>query len=206
MKSFIVSGTDTGIGKTLLCSVLMAGMPEYSYWKPIQSGREDGADSEMVRSLSGCVPERILPEAYFFSEPLSPHLAAKIDGIRIENENLRLPNVSPIIIEGAGGLLVPLKENLLYIDVFKQWGFPVLLACRSSLGTINHTLLSLEALRSRGIAIIGCILMGEVNPENEKAIREYGNVPVGRIPLLGTPELQDLKTVFETNLEKFFRS
>ncbi len=201
MKSFIVSGTDTGIGKTLLCSILMAGMPEYSYWKPIQSGMEDGADSETVRIRSGCSPERILPEAYFFSQPLSPHAAAKIDGIQIEKEKLRLPEISPLIIEGAGGLLVPLTRDLLYIDIFKMWNLPVLLACRSGLGTINHTLLSLEALRNREIPVVGCVLIGKRNISNEDAIEHYGEVPVmGSIPILSQFDESSLRRVFETSL------
>jgi dethiobiotin synthetase len=194
MRNFIVSGTDTGIGKTLLSAMLMAALPEYYYWKPIQSGiviahDQDGTDSETVRRLSGCAPERILPEAYVFSQPLSPHAAAAIDGITIEKEKLRLPNVSPLIIEGAGGLLVPLTKELLFIDMFQSWNLPVLLVCRSGLGTINHTLISVEALRRRDIPILGCVLIGEINLSNEKAIEHYGNVAVlGSIPPLAAFE------------------
>ncbi len=109
MKTIVISGTDTGVGKTMLSAMLMASLPEYSYWKPVQSGTVDGTDSQTVRSLSGCSPERIIPEAYIFSQPLSPHLAASIDGKRIEPEKLRVANIKPLIIEGAGGLLVPLN-------------------------------------------------------------------------------------------------
>ena len=205
MKSFIVSGTDTGIGKTLLCSVLMAGMPEYHYWKPIQSGREDGLDSETVRIRSGCASERIIPERYLLSEPLSPHAAAEIDGVRIEREKLALPDVSPLIIEGAGGLMVPLNDDTLYIDMFQSWNLPVLLACRSSLGTINHTLLSLEALRKRDIPILGCVLIGERNRSNEKAIGYYGKVPVAHIPILASFDPDTLRGVFDSSLKTFVR-
>src|SRR5580704_12177241 len=130
MKSIIISGTDTGVGKTMLSAMLMASLPEYSYWKPIQSGTIDGTDRETVQSLSGCSPERIIPEAYTFSQPLSPHLAASIDGKTIEKEKLCLPNIQPLIIEGAGGLLVPLTNDILFIDMFKSWDLPILLACR----------------------------------------------------------------------------
>ena len=201
MKSFIVSGTDTGIGKTLLCSVLMAGMPEYSYWKPVQSGLEDGLDSTTVRTRSGCAAERILPETYLLSQPLSPHAAAAIDGVRIEREKLHLPNPSPLLIEGAGGLMVPLNEETLYIDMFKAWNLPVLLACRSALGTINHSLLSIEALRARDIPILGCVLIGERNISNEQAIEYYGNVPViGHIPILTSFVSAALQQVFQMQL------
>ncbi|HET6400247.1 MAG TPA: dethiobiotin synthase [Candidatus Kapabacteria bacterium] len=204
MKSFIVSGTDTGIGKTLLSAMLMAALPEYYYWKPIQSGMLDGTDSEATRRLSGCSPNRILPEAYVFSEPLSPHAAAAIDGVTIEKKKLGLPDASPLLIEGAGGLLVPLTEDLLYIDIFKFWELPVLLVCRSGLGTINHSLLSIEALRKRDIPILGCVLIGERNVPNEQAIEQYGAVDViGYIPLLSSFEPNALKKVFETTLKEF---
>jgi dethiobiotin synthetase len=189
MRNFIVSGTDTGIGKTLLSAMLIAALPEYYYWKPVQSGTVDGTDSETVRQLSGCEPKRILGEEYVFSQPLSPHAAAAIDGIRIEKERLRLPDISPILIEGAGGLLVPLTEDILFIDMFQSWNLPVLLASRSGLGTINHTLLSIEALRNREIPILGCVLIGEKNPSNENVIEHYGNVEVlGSIPPLASFE------------------
>ncbi len=201
MRSFIVSGTDTGIGKTLLCGILMASLPEYSYWKPIQSGMDDGADSETVARLSGCSKERILPEAYFFSQPLSPHLASAIDGIPIEEEKLVLPRSESLIVEGAGGLLVPLTDRLLYIDIFKKWKLPVLLACRSTLGTINHSLLSIEALRKRGIPVLGCVLINQRNPPNEQAIAHYGNVPIlGHIPILHSFEPDNLVTVYNNHL------
>jgi dethiobiotin synthetase len=154
-----------------------------------------------VGSLSGCASERILPEAYIFSQPLSPHLAASIDGKIVDPEKLQLPNSSPLIVEGAGGLLVPLTGNLLSIDMFKSWNLPVLLACRSGLGTINHTLLSIEALRRREIPLLGCILIGEINPENEKAIEYYGQARVlGRIPPITSFTTDTLRETFNQHL------
>ena len=201
MTSFIISGTDTGIGKTLLSAMLMAALPEYFYWKPIQSGTVDGTDSKTVQILSQCEPERIIPEAYIFSQPLSPHLAASIDGVMINPEKLALPDVSPLIIEGAGGLMVPLNEQLLFIDMFKKWELPILLACRSGLGTINHTLLSIEALRKREIPLLGCILIGEPNIENEKAIERYGMTTViGRIPPIPSLTTDTLRAIFNQYL------
>ncbi len=198
MKSIIISGTDTGVGKTTLSALLMASLPDYYYWKPVQSGTEDGTDRKAVRLHADCTPERILPEAYIFSRPLSPHLASKIDGKMIEEKKLELPNVAPLIIEGAGGLLVPLTDNLLFIDMFQKWNLPVLLACRSGLGTINHTLLSIEALRRREIPLLGCILIGDLNPENENAIEHYGKAKVlGRIPLLTSLAADTLRKTFD---------
>jgi dethiobiotin synthetase len=201
MKSIIISGTDTEVGKTVLSAMLMASLPEYSYWKPIQSGTVDGTDSKTVQSLSGCSSERILSETYVFSQPLSPHLAARIDSKTIESAELHLPNVAPLIIEGAGGLMVPLANDLLFIDIFKSWNLPVLLACRSGLGTINHTLLSIEALRNREIPLLGCVLIGEPNPENEKAIEYYGKKKVlGRIPPITSFTAETLRGTFNQHL------
>ncbi|HEY3874746.1 MAG TPA: AAA family ATPase, partial [Candidatus Kapabacteria bacterium] len=115
---------------------------------------------------------------------------------------LQLPNVSPLIIEGAGGLMVPLTNDLLFVDQFKVWNLPVLLACRSSLGTINHTLLSIEALRKRDIPILGCVLIGDINLENERAIEMFGNVrSVGRIPKLETQNKNVFRNVFEEHFQ-----
>ena len=201
MKSFTISGTDTGVGKTLLSAILMSALPEYYYWKPIQAGIGDGTDSATVQRLSDCLPERILPEAYILSQPLSPHRAAEIDGVEISYSKMRLPEYSPLIIEGAGGLLVPLSDNLLFADIFKSWELPVLLACRSGLGTINHTLLSIEAMQKRKIPLLGCVLIGEINPSNEQAIEHYGNTQViGRIPMISLFTPQGLRNVFNDNL------
>jgi dethiobiotin synthetase len=197
MKSIIISGTDTGVGKTMLSALLMASLPEYFYWKPVQSGMSDGTDSQTVLSFSGCSQERIIPEVYIFSQPLSPHLASRLDGTTVDSSKLSLPRLSNLIIEGAGGLLVPLTDDLFFIDHFKTWNVPVLLACRSTLGTINHTLLSLEALRKREIPIVGCVLIGEVNSENEKAIEQFGNVKiVGRIPQISSFSSSIFRSIF----------
>jgi len=202
MKSIIISGTDTGIGKTLLSAILISALPEYFYWKPLQSGIEDGTDSKTVLTLSNCSPDRVLREAYMFSQPLSPHRASEIDGVTIEKDKLRPPTNSPLIIEGAGGLLVPLTSDLLNIDIFKSWNLPVLLACRSGLGTINHTLLSIEALRRREIPLLGCVFIGESNPSNEQAIEHYGNAPiVGRIPLISSFSPENFRKIFDDSFQ-----
>jgi len=204
VKSLIVTGTDTGVGKTVLSSLLMAALPQYRYWKPIQSGIEEGSDSATVQQLSECSVNRIEPETYIFTKPLSPHLASAIDGVKIDTSKLIPPYEESLVIEGAGGLMVPLTDDVLYIDIFQKWNIPVLLACRSTLGTINHSLLSIEAMRRRNIPIFGCVLIGDVNPENKKAIEHYGGVPVvGEIPLLMKIHAGMLRMVYGDHFQLF---
>lgn len=185
MSAIVVSGTDTGIGKTVF-SAGLAGFLDAFYWKPVQSGLEEETDSEAVARLSGLTADRILPEAYRLKTPASPHLAAALDGVTIDVDRLAPPATGrPLVIEGAGGLMVPLTERTLTIDVFARWGLPLVLCARSGLGTINHTLLSLEALKRRGVPVLGVALLGEPHAENARIIAELGEVPVlGPLPAL----------------------
>ncbi len=181
----IVTGTDTGIGKTVVAAGLAAALGAF-YWKPVQAGTYEGTDSEVARAL-GVPAAHILPEAYRLSMPASPHLAAQHDGIVLEPERLALPPQRPLIVEGAGGLMVPLRRDLpwLMIDQFAAWNMPVLLVARTGLGTINHSLLSIEALRAQGIVIAGLLFVGEAHEENESVVPELGEVPsFGRLPPL----------------------
>jgi len=184
-KSFIIAGTDTNVGKTVLSSLLMAANDDLYYWKPIQSGLDGETDSQVVRRLSECSAERILPEGYRLQQPLSPHLSARLDGIHIEKEKLQLPKEENMIVETAGGVLTPINEDTLQIDLIKMWSLPVIIAARSSLGTINHSLLTIQALRNNGIEIAGVVMIGDINEENEKAVENYGSVHIiGRIPFV----------------------
>lgn len=210
MRSFIVSGTDTDVGKSVLSALLMAALPEYFYWKPVQSGTEEETDSVRVRRLSHCEPERILTEGVVLRNPRSPHEAARLEKRRIDPSMWTMPQIRPLIIEGAGGLLVPLTDDALFIDVFKEWSLPVLLACRSGLGTINHTLLSLEALSLRSIPILGVVTIGALHESNEAAIEHYGHTKVvGRIPSLSDLSHQTLLQTYRDHfslLNKNLRS
>jgi dethiobiotin synthetase len=181
----IVTGTDTGIGKTVLAAGL-AGALNGLYWKPIQAGVEEETDSATVLRLSGLSPERILPEAYRLRTPASPHLAAERDGIVIDPDALVLPAADrPLVVEGAGGLRVPLTRRVTYIDVMARWKVPVVLCARTSLGTINHSLLSIDALRARNVAIAGIAFIGDENQESERIIADLGQVRhLGRLPHL----------------------
>jgi dethiobiotin synthetase len=181
----IVTGTDTGVGKTVFAAAL-AGALGANYWKPIQAGLLEETDRQAVLRLSGLPEARLLPEAYRLKTPASPHLAAEIDGITIDPKALLLPNTDgPLVVEGAGGLLVPLTREVAYIDVFARWRAPVVLCARTTLGTINHTLLSIEALRARGITLLGVAFIGDESAESERIIVEMGHARrLGRLPYL----------------------
>jgi dethiobiotin synthetase len=183
MKVFI-SGTDTNIGKTLISSWISIHTG-FAYFKPIQTGLKEGRDSSQVQRLSRV---KIYPEIYAYQEPLSPHLAARIENDRIDIEKIRLPDENNLIIEGAGGVLVPINDKHLMVDLIKKLGAPVILVSRTILGTINHTLLSLEALRLRDIQVLGVVMNGEQNIENIKAIEFYGHTTI----LAGFPKLQKI--------------
>ncbi|RAZ87570.1 ATP-dependent dethiobiotin synthetase BioD [Mesorhizobium hawassense] len=187
----VVTGTDTGIGKTVFAAGL-TGLLDGIYWKPVQAGIQEGTDSETVSKLAGLPAARVLPEAWRLNEPLSPHRAAELDGVEIDAETLALPTTDrPLVVEGAGGLMVPVNRRALYIDVFARWHAPVVLCARTGLGTINHTLLSIEALRARSIPLLGVAFIGEEMADTQRTIGEIGKVRVlGRLPRLDplTPE------------------
>ncbi|MFN9056095.1 MAG: dethiobiotin synthase [Cyanobacteriota bacterium] len=178
----VIAGTDTDVGKTIVSALVVQGLAA-RYWKPVQSGLAAGSDSARVRELLALHAERLLPEAYRFQAPVSPHWAAELEGVRIDAGRLALPQVEgPLVVECAGGLMVPLRldaeGSLLQIDQLRVWGLPVLLVARSGLGTLNHTLLSLEALRQRAIPVLGLVLNGPLHPDNPRTLEALGGVPV----------------------------
>lgn len=177
MKRYFITGTDTDCGKTI-AAVWLALQLDGVYWKPIQSGLEQ-RDVDTFKALTGFDDTRILHSIHELTQPLSPHEAAKRDGVRIDLEGFALPETDrQLVIEGAGGLMVPLNDKHLVIDLIKHLNCPAILVCRSTLGTINHTLLSLEALRARSIPVAGLIINGPKSPHNRQALEEYGRVPV----------------------------
>ena len=201
-QPILITGTDTGIGKTVfaagLCALLGA-----AYWKPIQSGLDEETDSQLVARLADIAPSRILPEAYRLSAPLSPHRSAEIDGVKIDSAGLTIPNCDgPLVIEGAGGLMVPLTRNDLFIDVFARWKIPTVLCARTGLGTINHTLLSLEALRTRNIPVLGVAFIGAEMADTQKTIAEIGKVRIlGRLPVLEALQSRSLLAAMQANFK-----
>ncbi|AYG66059.1 dethiobiotin synthase [Rhizobium sp. CCGE531] len=199
---FVITGTDTGIGKTVF-SAALAGALNGSYWKPVQSGLDDETDSEAVARLGDVPPERILAEAYRLSTPASPHLSARLDGVAIDPSRLVPPETNgPLVIEGAGGLLVPLSDELVFADIFARWQIPVILCARTSLGAINHTLLSLEAMRHRGIPTFGVAFIGEENLETQRIIVDMGGVrSLGRLPTLPSVKSEAVRQAFKDNFD-----
>ena len=167
------------------------------YWKPVQAGTEPETDTETVRRLAEVPEDRILPEVYVLKEPLAPHEAARREGISIDMAKLIGPQDDRLlIVEGAGGLLVPLNEQDYVIDLIEDLNLPVILVARSTLGTINHTLLSLEALRRRGLVVAGVVINGPESPHNRAAIERYGKTQViAEIPRLHTVTRSALRQI-----------
>ena len=190
--SFFLTGTDTEVGKTVICAWLMVHY-QYNYWKPIQSGM-DSPDTKTIQKITGFDNSFFFPPAYELQQPLSPHESAKRDGIDIELTNLSLPQKEgKIIVEGAGGILVPINEKYFIVDIIKKLELPILLVARSGLGTINHTLLTVNELKKRNLPLRGIILNGEKNQSNKEAVEKYSGVSV-------VSELEPIKTLDKKTL------
>ncbi len=190
----IVGGTDTNIGKTVFAAALAAasGAP---YWKPVQAGFDPEGDRETAARLGAAV----LPERYRLKLAASPHQAAAAEGIVIDPVALT-PSEGPVVVEGVGGLLVPLNRTTLALDVFAGWGMPIVLCAATRLGTINHTLLSVEAIRARNIALVGIAFIGDENTESESIIIEMsGAKKLGRLPRLDPLNRDTLAAAFRAN-------
>jgi dethiobiotin synthetase len=237
MTRFVVTGTDTGIGKTVF-SAALAGATRTPYWKPIQSGLEEETDSQIVAKLlparsvgrgtvreadgGGAATSRhgpsvsppgrhlptaapqggsILPEAYLLKTPASPHIAAEIDGVTIDPDRLT-PPAGDLIVEGAGGALVPVTRSLLYADLFARWQIPVIVCARTGLGTINHSLLTIEALRARTVPIHGLAFLGDAVEDSEAIIGEISGVRrLGRLPVVDPLTPESLAQAFAANFD-----
>lgn len=202
MMPIVVTGTDTDVGKTVFAAALAAAL-DATYWKPVQAGLAPRSDADSVAALSGLPPHRILPEAYRLTTPCSPHRAAAIDGITIDPARLTLPDVDgPLVVEGAGGVLVPVTPDMLFADLFARWGCPVVLVARTALGTINHSLLSIEALRARGVPILGIAFVGDAQLDSEATVVRIGGVArLGRLPRLDSLDPPALAAAFAANFD-----
>jgi dethiobiotin synthetase len=172
-RRVFITGTDTNVGKTVIASWL-ALHSGWSYFKPIQTGISEDIDSNTVKNLANI---HVYPEIYRYSPPVSPHLAAKIEKKPINMQKIILPEDN-LIVEGAGGVMVPLNESEFMIDLIQKFQIPVILVARTTLGTINHSLLSLELLKLRKIPVLGVIMNGQANKDNCDAIANYGKVSI----------------------------
>jgi dethiobiotin synthetase len=201
VRGLFVTGTDTGVGKTVLSAALMLRYPEATYWKPIQTGTRDDTgddtadDTAEVRRLSG---GRVIDEGVRLPDPVSPHLAARRAGMRIGLPG-RKSNGTIYIAEGAGGVLVPVNESETMADLMTILGLPVIVAARTTLGTINHTLLTLEALRARKLRVAGVVMIGDGNADTRAAVEHYGNVRIlGEMPRFDPLTRESLRAWAET--------
>lgn len=170
-----VAGTDTGVGKTFVSACIMH-IADAHYWKPFQTGPDD--DTRMVHNLSGCAAFRILRPFVSLAAPLAPLHAAEREGFVFDPADVTPPAHPFLVIEGAGGIMVPLAPRVVTLDLMVQWGVRVLLVARSTLGTLNHTLLTLRALKEAGLSCLGVVMVGPPAPHNVNAIEDFGYVPV----------------------------
>lgn len=202
IRRFVIAGTSTNVGKTVFSAALVGAL-DGTYWKPVQSGTAEASDRDIVARLSGLSADRLLPEAYTLTEPLSPHRAAEIDGITIDVDRLVPPPADsprPLIIELAGGLMVPLTRAHLQIRLLQKWELPVILVAGTALGTINHSLLSIFALRMHEVPIHGLAFVGDANEDSERTISDFGQVKrLGRLPILDPITGKSLADAFATN-------
>jgi len=178
MKTIFITGNGTDIGKTIISAIITEHL-EADYWKPVQSGELDNTDTMKVKSLVSNSKTIFHPEQFKLVQPLSPHASAEIDGVEIELEDFKLPSTTNhLVIEGAGGLMVPLNNRILIADLITHFKSSVIVVSRNYLGSINHTLLTIQELRSRNIPIIGIVFNGEHNPQTENFILQYTQLPL----------------------------
>ena len=214
LHGLFVTGTDTGVGKTVVSAALLHRYRDslpVRYWKPIQTGIEQDDDTAEAARLGGCAPHEVLDAGVRLPRPLSPHLSAKLAGTRIELGPVLDPMLNDKrkafwIAEGAGGLLVPLNDTQLMADLMLNLTWPIVVVARSSLGTINHTLLTLEALKRRSLWPLGVVMVGDRNAENRAAIEQYGQVPViGQMPFFTPLTPEAVRTWALAELDPDFR-
>ena len=209
-QHIFITGTGTDIGKTLVSAVLLAGLDGH-YWKPIQTGvprstSKDGAyyevgDTGWIVQHAGVAIDRTHPPTYQFSQPLSPHAAAQLANTVVSLGDFDLPLIPhdrTLVVEGAGGVMVPINDDHYMLDLIKRLAIPVIIVAHSGLGTINHTLLTLAQLRAHEVPVFGVILNGTKNPGNKHAIEKFGEVRV-----IG--EIEPMKTITPASLRRRFR-
>ena len=199
---YIITGTDTDVGKTIFASALISALKAH-YWKPIQAGTEDGTDTKTVSQLSNVPDHHIMKEAYCLTTPCSPHLAAEIDQVIIDVNALQPPIIDNVlIIEGAGGAMVPVNRTTCYADIFADWQIPTIIVARTTLGTINHSLSTIEILRNRNVPIHGIAFIGDEVSDSQNTICSMGGVKsLGRLPVINPLNADALLQAFHDNFD-----
>lgn len=193
MNGYFVTGIGTDVGKTVISAMLVAAL-KADYWKPVQAGDLDNSDSIKVQKIVASLGLRFHPERYRLNTPASPHYAAEVDELSIQLTDFKLPETdNTLIVEGAGGVLVPLNDTHTVLDLMVHLGLPVIVVSRHYLGSINHTLLTIEALKARGLRLAGIIFNGPETPSTESIIAKQGQVPIlGRVDELDEVSLESL--------------
>lgn len=193
-KSYFITGIHTDAGKTVAAAFLQIAL-DADYWKPIQAGDLDFGDTDRVKAWTGADPSRFHPVRHELNTPASPHYAAAVDGVEIKLSDFTLPGTGDraLIVEGAGGILVPINDQETVADLMVQLDIPVILVSRHYLGSINHTLLSIEYLRSRGIKLAGIIYSGGNSPETVRIVGELTGIKI-------IAELPELDTINQSAL------
>ena len=221
LRGLFVTGSDTGVGKTVVSAALMHRLrPQFEqvrYWKPIQTGILQDDDTAMVRVLASCNDSEIYDAGIRLTAPLAPHFAARLQGKTVSLNDVMdfaskldiavdeddRPEQPVYVVEGAGGLLVPINKKEMMVDLIARLELPVVIATRSSLGTINHTLLSIEALRKQDLKIAGVIMVGDPSPDNREAIEQFGDVPVlGNMPFFENLNARSIAEWSAVNFDK----
>jgi len=209
-KGFFITGTDTGVGKTIFSSILMNKF-NFDYWKPVQTGNKTEDDNLFIRNISKISENRFYKPSYSFKKPVSPHLAANYENRTINLNKIKMPRTfNHLIIEGAGGILVPLNRKDLMINLIKKFKLPVVVISKSVLGTINHTLMTVRILRENKIKIFGIVLNKVTNKKdaenNAKSIEYFGKVKVlAQIPFLKTISFQNIMNQTKRNIFNVFK-
>ncbi len=197
--NYFITGIGTNVGKTIVAAVIVEAL-QADYWKPVQSGELNYTDAQRVKNLITNNKSRFFDEVYKFTQPLSPHVAAKIDGVEIDFDKFILPETNNhLVVEGAGGLMVPLNENYLILDLIEKLKLNVILVSKNYLGSINHSLMTAEILKMRNIPVAGLVFSGIENKESEAYIAAYSKLNV-----LGRIEYEEVmsKTFIKRNADK----
>ncbi|MCX8080262.1 MAG: dethiobiotin synthase [Bacteroidia bacterium] len=208
-KRYFVTGIGTGVGKTFTSAVLCRKF-KASYWKPVQTGSSEGTDSSFIKTILSDLPEcRVLKETYVYPQPLSPHYAAALNGEEIRMEKILLPPDLPdlLIVEGAGGLLVPLNDKYFVIDLASKFEAQIILVISNYLGCINHSLLSFEYLKNKNYPVKGIVLNGNFEPEVKDIILKHSSFPLlAEIPELASNNIEAIKQAIEKDIVRFYQS